>query len=73
MVMQVMFYTYIHIYIYVNRMIPVPDMLLGMEFLRISVSSVSSTQAESIAAGCFTLLRALEPTWRWQSSPLKLY
>jgi hypothetical protein len=54
-------------------MIRVPDMLLGMEFLRISVSSVSSTQAESIAAGCFTLLRALEPTWRWQSSPLKLY
>ena len=65
-------YVYIYIYI-VNRMIPVPDMLLGMEFLRISVSSVSSTQAESIAADYFTLLRALEPTWRWQSSPLKLY
>ena len=72
MVMQVMFYKYIHIYI-CEQSDPVPDMLLGMEFLRISVSSVSSTQAESIAAGCFTLLRALEPTWRWQSSPLKLY
>ena len=59
-----------YIYIYVNRLIHVPDMSNASES-SVSVYQRFNVQRSGIAVKFpFLLLRGLEPTWRWQSNPL---